>query len=328
MNKKKKNYSIYVQKILIIAVVAAILATIALYITLTQSGKWLVNDDTFDHVNWVVILDGQSADMERSDFAAKLVAQGKADSILILGRRVYRDRSNAEFYADDFLKHSNIDSSAIFLARHDDASTISEAYTIIPWLKSRKADTVLLLTTAAATKRVSNIFKKLAGESPVFLTTDIHHYLFEANTWYINRESRKNWLREWAARFYSNIELMGIDSLTEADSVYYAPIRSLLEDKNGPVISLNNYQKQGSTKQAASAETPKQAQAEPAETKTAAKKEDSKETSAETSKKESSETAAEPKKSDKKADSKKNDKSDKKTSAKQSSKKDSKKSKK
>ena len=314
LNKKKKNYAKLIKKAIIIAVSIIILAVIALYIVFTKSGQWLVNDDEFKHVKWVVILDGQSADMERNDFAAELVAQGKADSVLIMGRRVLRDRSNADFYSDDFLRHSSIDSAALFLAPHDDPSTISEAYTIIPWLKNRKADTVLLLTSAAATTRVSNLFKTLAGESPVFLTTDIHHYLYDANTWYINRESRKNWLREWAALLYSKFELIGLDTLTVADSAYYVPIRSVSEEKKmEPVVDLQKFLKQANTKTQEVIES-------------AAKD------SANTAKKDSvkSETKAEPKKDEKqdvkKDESKKEEKKDaKKDESKKEEKKDAKK---
>ena len=314
LNKKKKNYAKLIKKACIIAVSTIILAVIALYIVFTKSGQWLVNDDEFNHVKWVVILDGQSADMERNDFAAELFAQGKADSVLIMGRRVLRDRSNADFYSDDFLRHSSIDSAALFLAPHDDPSTISEAYTIIPWLKNRKADTVLLLTSAAATTRVSNLFKTLAGESPVFLTTDIHHYLYDANTWYINRESRKNWLREWAALLYSKFELIGLDTLTVADSAYYVPIRSVSEEKKmEPVVDLQKFLKQANTKTQEVIES-------------AAKD------SANTAKKDSvkSETKAEPKKDEKqdvkKDESKKEEKKDaKKDEPKKEEKKDAKK---
>lgn len=287
LNKKKKNYAQLVKKALIIAASTVILAIIALYAVFTKSGQWLVNDDEFKHVKWVVILDGQSADMERNDFAANLVAQGKADSVLIMGRRVLRDRSNADFYADDFLRHSSIDSAALFLAPHDDPSTISEAYTIIPWLKNRKADTVLLLTSAAATHRVANLFKALAGERPVFLTTDIHHYLYDANTWYINRESRKSWLREWAALLYSKFELIGLDTLTAADSTYYAPIRSVSEEKNmEPVVDLQKFLKQANSK---TQEVINNAAKDTTKAVETAKKDSSK-----------SESKAEPKKDDKK----------------------------
>lgn len=304
--KKRRNYGNTVRKILTISVIAIILCVIAFYIVLTKSGQWLVQNDEFDHVSWVVILDGQSADMERNNFAIDLVAKGKVDSVLILGRRILRDRSNAEFYADDFVQHSSIDSNALFLARHDDPSTISEAFTIIPWLKSRKADTVLLLTTAAATKRVAGIFQSLAGESPVFLTTDIQHYLYDPETWYINRESRKNWLREWAALFYSKFELKG-DTLTENDSAYYAPIRSFKEEKMESVVDLQKFLKQTQSKtQEVIKESKDTSTAKADTTKAEAKKEEKKEEKKADSKKdEKKEDKKDSKKDDKKSDSKK-----------------------
>lgn len=287
LHKKKRNYSKSINKALAISATIVVLAVIAFYVILTKSGLWLVQNDEFDHVKWVVILDGQSADMERNDYAIDLVAKGKADSVLILGRRILRDRSNAEFYAEDFAQRSSIDSSAIFLARHDDPSTISEAFTIIPWLKSRKADTVLLLTTAAATKRVAGIFQSLAGESPIFLTKDIQHYLYDAETWYINRESRKNWLREWTALFYSKFELTG-DTLTEKDSAYYAPIRSLKEEKAESVVDLQKFLKQTQTKTQEVIKESKEASSTEAKTDTTkaeAKKDDKKSSSKADSKK-------------------------------------------
>lgn len=236
--KEKKR----VKKLITIASVVFVLLVIAFYLIMTQSGHWLVDDDEFDHVKWVAVLDGQSADLERSDYAAALLAEGRADSVLILGRRCLRNRSNTEFYVEDFMKLGNFDSNAVFMVPHDDPSTIGEAYTIIPWLKKHKADTVLLITTAAATHRVKRIFTKLAGESPVFLTTDIHNYHYNADSWYTNRESRKNWLREWAALAVSYIDLWPAGNLTENDSAYYKSIISVAENerKKDPIVNLQD----------------------------------------------------------------------------------------
>lgn len=222
----------------IIAAVAFFIA-ITIYVIFEKSGHWLVEDDEFTHAKWVAILDGQSADLERSDFAANLLAEGKVDSVLILGRRVYRNRSNTEFYANDFMRLGNFDSNAVFLAPHNDPSSISEAYSIVPWLKAHKADTVLLLTSAANTYRVKRIFQKLTGDSPVFLTVDIHHVLYNASSWYNNRESRKDWLRAWAALFVSYYDTFNTDTLEANDSAYYKPIKSLaeLERENTPSVS-------------------------------------------------------------------------------------------
>jgi len=225
-----------------IVAVFALAAVVFFYLVMTESGHWLVDDDEFDHASWVAILDGQSADLERIDYAADLMAAGKVDSVVILGRRCLRNRNNAEFYADEFMRLGSFDSNAVFLAPHDDASTIGEAFTIIPWLKKHNADTVLLLTSAPATHRVKRIFEKLSGDSPVYLTVDIHHYQYDANSWYTSRESRKSWLREWAALAASYIDLWNSGILTEADSLYYKRIRNIrnYEDQKNPVVDLQS----------------------------------------------------------------------------------------
>lgn len=236
-NKNEKKH----RKLVGISVILAFLV-ILLYIIVSYSGHWLVTDDEFNHVKWLVVLDGQSADMERNDFAAQLLKENKVDSILILGRRTLRNRSNAEFYVDDFMQLGNFDSNAVFLGFHDDASTIGEAFTVIPWLKAHKADTVLLLTSAPATRRVKRIFTKLSGESPVYLTADMHHYQFNADSWHTNRESRKFWLREWSAYAISFVDLWSSGVLTAKDSAYFKPIVSVkeFEQQKNPIVDLQS----------------------------------------------------------------------------------------
>ncbi len=243
MTKLPTKKQIQKKKIILsIVAAAAVLLVIAFYLIMTQSGHWLVDDDEFEHVKWAVVLDGQSADMERSDLAAELMASGKVDSVLILGRRILRNRSNAELYLEDFMRLGEFDSNAVYIARHDDPSTISEAYTIIPWLKKHKADTVLILTGASSTYRVKRIFSKLSGDSPVYLTKDVHHYSYNADSWYTNRENRKEWIRGWAALAVSYIDLFRAGNLTAEDSFYYKPIISAKEyeaEKN-PIVDLQS----------------------------------------------------------------------------------------
>ena len=232
-SRKKKNFSLGIG-LLVLFVVAVVT-----YVVFEKSGHWLVEDDEFEHVKWVAILDGQTADLERSDYAANLLKEGKVDSVLILGRRSFRDRSNSEFYAEDFMKLGSFDSNAVFLVPHNDPSTISEAYSLIPWLKKHEIDTVLLLTDAASTYRVKRIFQKLSGKSPVYITKDIHHVLSNPSCWYNNRESRKNWLRSWASLFASYVDIFNSDTLEAADSSYYKPIRSYAEYKREVRSNVN-----------------------------------------------------------------------------------------
>jgi uncharacterized SAM-binding protein YcdF (DUF218 family) len=232
-SRKKKNFSLGIG-LLVLFVVAVVT-----YVVFEKSGHWLVEDDEFEHVKWVAILDGQTADLERSDYAANLLKEGKVDSVLILGRRSFRDRSNSEFYAEDFMKLGSFDSNAVFLVPHNDPSTISEAYSLIPWLKKHEADTVLLITGASATYRVKRIFQKLSGNSPVYLTKDIHHVTYNPKCWYSNRESRKGWLIGWASLIASYFDLFNADTLEAADSSYYKPIRSYAEYKREVRSNVN-----------------------------------------------------------------------------------------
>ena len=277
------------KKIILSAVAAAfVFLIIVFYMVMTRSGHWLVDDDEFEHVKWAVVLDGQSADMERIDLAAELMASGKVDSVLILGRRILRNRSNAEFYLEDFMRLGSFDSNAVYIARHDDPSTIGEAYTIIPWLKQHNADTVLLITGAAATHRVKRIFNVLSGESPVYLTTDIHHYQYNADSWYSSRESRKEWLRNWLSLAASYFDLLPAGNLTEADSFYYKPIVSAKEyeaEKN-PVVDLQSLLPKVKEKLEEPVELPKDTLAKDTIVKDTTKKESAKSDKKETDKKE------------------------------------------
>lgn len=231
----RKNH----KKLFGILTIIFVLFVILFYVTVTKSGQWLVQNDEFKHVKWAIILDGQTADLERNDYVATLLAEHKVDSVMILGRRIFRDKSNADYYAEDFLKLGNFDKSRIFIVRHDDPSTLEEAYTIIPWIKLHKMDTVLLVTAAAATHRVVNIFTHLTGTSTTYLGADIHHHTYNADDWFFNRESRKTWLHEWAAYINSIFDLCGRDTLDVADKSYNSRIRSMTdEEMDETVIDL------------------------------------------------------------------------------------------
>ena len=223
IRKEKRRAKILTRTRIVVAVVLCILL---FYVLVSYSGHWLVRDDSFEHVNWVVVLEGQSGDLERSDYAAKLVREGKADSVLILGRRVFRDKNNADFYAEDMEEVGGVDPSRIYIYRHDDPSTIEEAVSVIPWFKRRAPkDTVLLLTAAPATRRAAFLFNTLSGGHPAFITVDLHDWRYNAKTWIFEREARKNWLREWAAILNAKWDLLGVDTLLVSDRPVRFPER-------------------------------------------------------------------------------------------------------
>lgn len=236
MNEKKK-FKISKKILVLLAIVIVVLTTI-LYILITESGHWLIQDQEFNHVKWAVILDGQTAEMERNDYVAKLMKAGKVDSVLILGRRILRDKSNADFYAEDFLNLGDFDAKRIYIVHHDDPSTIAEAKTIIPWFKKRNTDSVLIVTAPQATMRATRIFRKLSGSKPVFFTTDIQFFQYNPESWIFNRESRKLWLHEMAAYLNSFLDLWHEHELTAADFANYENIFCLADKINESMVDL------------------------------------------------------------------------------------------
>ncbi len=177
------------------------------YVGIRFTGGWLVFETPFQHATWVAVLDGQSANMERTDLALELLQQGRADSVIILGRRVFRERSFADFYLEDMQKQGSVDLSRVFLLRHDDNSTMEEAESLIPILKQRGVDSVLLITSPQATRRAKRIFEKMSGKGIVFLTTVISDPYYNSRTWIHHRNSRKVWLTEWASYLVSFFDL-------------------------------------------------------------------------------------------------------------------------
>lgn len=232
-------------RILGAAVVLVVVLLAVAYWLFVSSGSWLVKDDAFKKVTWLAVLEGQSNNMERTDYAAKLLASGVADSAVIFGRRVFRDYSSADFYVADMFRAGDLDSTRIFPFTHDDPSTLEEALSIIPWFKARNADTVLLVTSASATRRASKIFNTLSGGKPTFITTDIRHYSYNPETWLGERESRKLWVREVLAYLQMEYELFGVEPL-EVDPKRLPLLRSVkqLRDDEQPALipleSLNS----------------------------------------------------------------------------------------
>ncbi len=201
------------RRIALFLVVFLVAMVILVYAVLRWSGNWLVLDSTWDKADWVIVLDGQTASMERTDESLRLQKNEKVDSILVLGRRAYRDRSNADFYVEDMLLQGRIDTSRLFLFRHDDPSTIEEALSVIPIFKARQVDTVVVLTQNAATRRVAHIFQTLSGGKPVFVVTGSKDPVYDPATWLHSREARKVWLREWGAYLVTKWELWGVDPM-------------------------------------------------------------------------------------------------------------------
>ena len=76
----------------------------------------------------------------------------------------------------------------------------------------------------------------------MYLTKDIHHYSYNADSWFTNREAIKEWIRGWIALAGSYVDLFSVDTLTPADSFYYKPIISVkdYDTEKNPIVDLQS----------------------------------------------------------------------------------------
>lgn len=171
-----------------------------------KSGRWLVKEDSFDHVSWALVLAGESRDCERSDKAIELFKAERADSIIISATRIFKNRYQSEFMVDYFVQQG-VPRERVFEFRQDAYSTIEEARLLVRQFRLQNLDTVLIITSSFHTARTRRIFRKLAQGYPVILVAAADYHVYDPNAWWSNRESRKLWFDEWAKTVFTVFEL-------------------------------------------------------------------------------------------------------------------------
>jgi uncharacterized SAM-binding protein YcdF (DUF218 family) len=173
---------------------------------LWRSGRWLVRDDAFSHVKWALVLAGESRDCERSDAALRLFQEGRIDTIIESGCRIFKNRYESEF-AVDYLVQKGVPQDRLFEFRQDAYSTLEEARLLVRQFRLQNLDTVLVITSSFHTARTRRIFRKLAQGYPVVLVSAAEYHVYDPNAWWSNRESRKLWFNEWCKTLFTYYEL-------------------------------------------------------------------------------------------------------------------------
>jgi uncharacterized SAM-binding protein YcdF (DUF218 family) len=173
---------------------------------LWRSGRWLIREDGFAHVEWALVLAGESRDCERTDAAIRLLQEGRIDTMVLSATRVFKNRYQSEFMLD-YAIQQGVPRDRVFEFRQDTYSTQEEARLLIRQFRLQNLDTVLVVTSNYHTARARRIFRKLAQGFPVVLVASADYPLFDPNAWWSNRESRKIWFSEWMKTFFTAYEL-------------------------------------------------------------------------------------------------------------------------
>lgn len=176
-------------------------------VCLWKSGRWLVSDDPFEKVEWAVVLAGEGRDAERSEAALRLYLDGRIDTLIYSGIRVFKDRYSSDFMTD-WLAKNGYPREKLFEFRQDAYSTQEEAGFLIRQFRQQGLDTVLIITSNFHTARTRRIFRELAQGYPFVLVHAAELKDFEPSAWWSSREGRKHWLMEWTKTFSTWFELL------------------------------------------------------------------------------------------------------------------------
>lgn len=176
-------------------------------VCLWKSGRWLVKDDPFDKARWAVVLAGEGRNAERSEEALKLYLEGRIDTLIYSGLRVFKDRYSSEFMTD-WLAKQGYPREKMFEFHQDAYSTQEEAGVLIRQFRQQNLDTVLIITASFHTARTRRIFRKLAQGYPHVLVHAAPLEDYDPAAWWSSRESRKYWLLEWTKTVSTFFELM------------------------------------------------------------------------------------------------------------------------
>lgn len=197
------------------------LALLVFYFMVRFSGTWLVSYDELQHTPWLLVLDGQGPDMERTDYALRLLDSGLTDTILVSGRRTFKNFNNADFYRREMLLQGNYNPEQILVFHHDDASTLEEAKSIIPALIDRGVDSLTIITAPLASARALHIFRHLAGEDISYIQAANDFDFIHADNWMTHREGKALWITQILGRLYTFWELWGQNPLTSDPATSY-----------------------------------------------------------------------------------------------------------
>lgn len=193
---------------------AALLLAIAFAALLWRSGRLLVHSDPFERAPWAVQMAGETRDCERSDESLRLWRDGRIDTLLVSGCRIFKDKY-ASAYTADYLAGQGYPRSLLFEFPQDAYSTLEEAALLVREFRALGLDTVLVITVNFHTARTRRIFRALAQENPVVLVHAAPFGFYDPDAFWVTREGLKAWLLEWAKTAMTAWELLSAKPVEE-----------------------------------------------------------------------------------------------------------------
>ena len=173
---------------------------------LSAVGRTLIVEDPLRPAGAILVLGGETREGDRVAHAVQLYKRGLAPLLVLSGTPVgFRTHE-----ADIMRRHAEflgVPAERILAVKHNADSTLEEAGLVVPVLRSRGVNEVILVTSNYHTARAKRIFAKAAGPSgPTFLASPMQDGNFEPEGWWMTRRHAKTFVYEAIKTVWSAIE--------------------------------------------------------------------------------------------------------------------------
>lgn len=149
------------------------------------------------HARYGFVLDGQAPDGNRTKAGLALLRSGRIDTLIVSGVEMGGGVHYSMIYVRS-LPLNPTDRNRIFEMRSASTSTMDEARIMDGFFRSRKTDTVVVVTSDFHVWRAASIFAKVSGTGLVW------RFAGAPDTWWneglSSRQGRKARIMEWSKR--------------------------------------------------------------------------------------------------------------------------------
>jgi uncharacterized SAM-binding protein YcdF (DUF218 family) len=182
------------------------LAVAGLPPALNAVGRTLIADDPLHPADAILVLSGESREGDRVQRAVDLYKQGLAP-LLVLSGAPAGFRTHETEITQRHAEYLGVPSDHILTVKHDADSTKEEAEAVVPILKAKGLQEVILVTSNYHTGRAKRIFAKAAGPvGPRFWASPTDDGLFNPDGWWMRRRHAKTFFFEATKTIWSVIE--------------------------------------------------------------------------------------------------------------------------
>jgi uncharacterized SAM-binding protein YcdF (DUF218 family) len=169
-------------------------------------GRVLIANDPLHPADAILVLSGESREGDRVQHAVDLYKKGLAP-LLILSGTPAGFRTHETEIKQRHAEYLGVPRERILAVKHDADSTKEEAEAVVPILKAKGLQEVILVTSNYHTARAKRIFTKAAGPTgPRFLASPADDGVFDPDGWWTRRRYAKTFVDEAIKTIWSAIE--------------------------------------------------------------------------------------------------------------------------